>query len=310
MKKRLKTYPMSERKNLVKVSDFAELPPPDFPIKSLVNALPRIHAGNTFRKIIEALARAHKKKAHIVLGLGAHVVKCGLSPYLIALMENGGLNALAMNGAGSIHDFEIAAFGETSEDVAKELPLGRFGFVEETGAWMGDAIKESLKADLGLGRGLYEFMRKNPEKFPHRELSLIWNTGRRSMPCTIHVAVGTDIIHLHPNVDGASIGQASFKDFEIFCDEIAKLENGIYWNLGSAVILPEVFLKAVSKAHNLGKTLAGLTTIDMDKLMQYRAQTNVVMRPSAGVGQGFHLTGQHEIMVPLVVLALLEEITR
>ncbi|HOY68396.1 MAG TPA: hypothetical protein PLP29_16065 [Candidatus Ozemobacteraceae bacterium] len=307
-RKRLTFYPMAERHNLVRRADFGAVPAETPSVQGLIDCIPSIHAGKAFRKAIDAIVTARQNGRPVLLGMGAHVIKCGLAPLLVRLMQESIITGIALNGAGSIHDFELAAFGETSEDVAKELARGRFGFVEETGAWMGAAIREGASRGLGLGQSLYAAMDTAPERFPFRHESLVWQAGHLGLPCTVHVAIGTDFIHLHPALDGASLGATSFRDFEIIADQVCELEGGVYWNLGSAVVLPEVFLKAVSKAHNLGRHLEGLTTIDMDMLLQYRATTNVVKRPSLGVGQGFHLTGHHEIMVPLVALTLLERL--
>lgn len=306
MKKRLKTYPMTERSNLVKLADFSRLPAPGFKLAPFLDVLPKIHVGRTFRNMVQAIVRARQEERPVMLGLGAHVIKCGLSPWLIELMRRRVVTGLALNGAGSIHDFELAFCGETSEDVARELAAGRFGCVEETGAWMGEAMKEAHAAGRGLGEGLFDYMAKHAERFPHRDISLVWQAGHLGIPCTVHVAIGTDFIHLHDACDGAALGATSFRDFEIFCDQVSDLERGVYWNLGSAVILPEVFLKAVSRAHNDGHHLAGMTTLNMDMLIQYRSMTNVVKRPSLGVGEGYHLTGHHELMVPLLAQAVLE----
>ncbi|MFZ2956861.1 MAG: hypothetical protein WA705_08240 [Candidatus Ozemobacteraceae bacterium] len=302
----MKTYSMSERHNLVKRKDFGRLPESGFSASAFLDCLPDIHIGKSIKRVVSALVAARRAGRPVILGMGAHVIKCGLAPFLIRLLEAGALTGIAFNGAGSIHDFELAYFGETSEDVAKELAAGRFGFVEETGAWMCAAIKAGAASGLGLGQALYKVIDENPARYPHRDISLLWHAGRLGIPCTVHVAIGTDFIHLHPAADGASIGATSFRDFDIFCSQVEHLAGGVYWNLGSAVILPEVFLKAVSRAHNLGNTLEGMTTIDMDMIMQYRAVTNVVKRPSIGVGEGFHITGHHEIMLPLVALAFLE----
>ena len=301
---------MSERQNLVKLPDFARLPSAGYSICPFIDSLPKIHAGETLRKVIAAIVLARNSGRPVVLGMGAHVIKCGLSAYLIALLERKALTAIALNGAGAIHDFELAAFGETSEDVAKELKAGRFGCVEETGAWMGEAISEGARQNLGLGEALYRSMKARPERFPHREISLLWNTFERRVPCSVHVAIGTDFIHLHRACDGAALGATTFRDFEIFCEQVEQLERGVYRNLGSAVILPEIFLKAVSRAHNLGNTLDGMTTVDTDQMIHYRTMTNVVKRPSLGVGEGYHLTGHHELLVPLIALALLEELPK
>ena len=297
---------MAERHNLVSVNDFAAPLACHSNLSELIESLPRIHAGNTIRGMLSALIKARTKGRPVYLGMGAHVIKCGLAPALLPLFDAKALNGLALNGAGAIHDFELAAFGETSEDVSKELPHGRFGFVEETGAWMSEAIVAGAKAGHGLGEALYIFMKNQPERFPHRNISFLWKTGELKLPCTVHVAIGTDFIHLHPAMDGSSLGATTFEDFNRFCDMVETLEGGVYWNLGSAVVLPEVFLKAVSRAHNTGNHLHGMSTINMDMLMQYRATTNVIKRPCSGIGQGFHLTGHHEIMVPIVAGAFLE----
>ncbi|GAB4270453.1 MAG: hypothetical protein Kow0029_07200 [Candidatus Rifleibacteriota bacterium] len=308
MRKSIRTYPMSQRHNLVKKADFAKITAPDFSIRPFIESLPWQHAGKVLRKVVNSIIKARMAGRPVILGMGAHVVKCGLNPWLIKLLREKILTGIALNGAGSIHDFELAAFGETSEDVAKELAEGRFGCVEETGAWMSEAIEHAAKLETGMGRGIYEWMKSKAELFPEKETSLLWTCGELNVPLTVHVAIGTDFIHIHDKMNGASLGAASFTDFEIFCDQVEELENGVYWNLGSAVILPEVFLKAVSRAHNLGNSLNGMTTINMDMITQYRSITNVVKRPSIGVGEGLNLTGHHEIMLPLVAMAVSEGI--
>ena len=308
MKKQLKTYPIAQRHNLVKKSDFATLPDEHYSIKPFFDALPWQHAGKVIRKIVNAIIKARKAQRPVILGMGAHVIKCGLNPWLIKLLKAEAITGIALNGAGSIHDFELAAFGETSEDVAKELAEGRFGCVEETGSWMAHAIDHAASINVGMGQGIYEWMARNQQLFPEKETSLLWNCGKLDIPLTVHVAIGTDFTHIHHSMNGANLGSTSFTDFEIFCDHVEELEKGVYWNLGSAVILPEVFLKAVSRAHNLGNKLEGMTTVNMDMITQYRSINNVVKRPSIGVGAGYNLTGHHEIMLPLVAMAILEGI--
>ncbi len=260
--------------------------------------MPSILAAADFKRVVGALRRAREGGRGILWGIGAHVLKTGLSPILIDLMERGFVSALATNGAGLIHDFELALSGSTSEDVDETLGTGRFGMAEETGRLLNQAINDGVARGLGLGQAVAEYLQStNP---PHARTSVAAAAARLRIPLTIHVAIGTDIIHMHPDASGAAIGEGSLRDFRYFVSNVARLEQGVYLNCGSAVILPEVFLKAVALARNQGRPLDGLTTVNLDFMRHYRPQTNVVSRPVAGIGTGYSLVGHHEILIPLL----------
>jgi hypothetical protein len=234
------------------------------------------------------------------------VIKTGVSPVLIDLMERGYMSALAMNGAGVIHDFEIALSGATSEDVDEALGPGRFGMAEETGRLLNEIVARGSKRGLGLGQAVAAYLAD--VKPAHAERSVLFAAQRHGVPVTVHVAIGTDIVHMHPDASGAAIGDASLRDFRYFASSVARLSGGVYLNCGSAVVLPEVFLKAVALARNRGVSLDGLTTVNIDFLRLYRPQTNVVARPVAGTsGVGINLVGHHEILIPLIAAAVIEE---
>jgi hypothetical protein len=264
-------------------------------------------AARDFRAVVDALTHARKNEAGIVWGLGAHVIKTGLAPILIDLMDRGFVSAIALNGAGVIHDFEIAMAGGTSEDVDESLGPGRFGMAEETGRGLNEAITRGVQAGLGIGQAVARHLADTKPRFADR--SILASAARLSVPVTVHVALGTDIIHMHASASGAALGEGSLRDFRHFVANVARLERGVYLNCGSAVVLPEVFLKAVALARNRGIPLAGLTTVNLDFVRLYRPQTNVVTRPVAGTGRGFSLTGHHEIMLPLLAAALVEEVS-
>ncbi len=302
----VKTYPLSSRKSLVQVQDFGRPVLPRSSFQKFLNSLPAILAAKDFREVVARIGSAHARGRPVILGMGAHPIKVGLSPLIIHLMEKGILQGVAMNGAGIIHDFEVAFAGRTSEDVTSEIDEGSFGMAEETGRVLNAAINQGAEKGWGLGRSVGEALRKS--KLRHRRLSITAAGARLGIPVTVHVAVGTDVIHMHPHCRGAALGEGSHRDFRIFAALVSRLEGGVYLNLGSAVILPEVFLKALSLARNQGYRVRNFTSVNMDFIPHYRPLTNVVRRPTQAGGKGVHLTGHHEIMFPLLCAAVLEEI--
>ncbi len=316
----LHTVPLAARGGKVKIADFASVYRPGSGISGLLDSLPHILAGESFRAVVDALAAARSRRRTIIWGMGGHVIKCGLAPVLIDLMRRGYATAFALNGAASIHDFEIALAGHTSEDVEAVLPDGRFGAAEETGREMNCAIAAGDRDDLGIGESLGRCLvgqALSPAN-PSGELagetacptgfSLLAAAYEAAIPVTVHVAMGTDTPHTHPAADPAAIGRAGHRDFRLFCAAVADLhDGGVYMNLGSAVVLPEVFLKAVSAVRNLGHPLADFVTANFDFLQHYRPRVNVVERPHAGSGgRGYAITGHHELMLPLLAAALIE----
>ena len=303
----LKTISIHERGGKVKVDAFASSHQKGADMIAFLGGLPHILAGDSLRAVIEALIRARESKRAIIWGLGGHVIKCGLAPILIDLMKRGFATAFAMNGAAAIHDFEIAIAGATSEDVEAVLPDGRFGSADETGREMNHALDYGVRNDLGAGEAYgLRLVQLAPPEF--RSYSLLYSAYHNVIPVTVHIAVGTDTPHTHPAAVGASLGAASHRDFRLFSTLVQQLEGGgVYVNLGSAVLLPEVFLKAVSVVRNLGGTLSDFTTVNIDFLQHYRPRMNVVERPHAGgAGHGYSLTGHHEILLPLIAAALVE----
>jgi hypothetical protein len=303
----LKTIPIAQRGGKINVEDFGSPYVKGAGVSGLLDSLPRILAGNSLRELVDAIAGARAAAKPVIWGLGGHVIKCGLAPVLIDLMQRGYATAFAMNGSAAIHDFEIAIAGQTSEDVEAVLPDGRFGAAEETGREFNGAIAEGAAGAIGIGEAVGR--RLNEIADPRfASCSLLLSAWRHSTPVTVHVAVGTDTPHAHPQADGAAIGQATHHDFRLFCSLAAELDQGgVYVNLGSAVVLPEVFLKAVSVVRNLGRPLKDFTTANLDFLQHYRPRVNVVERPHAGAGgRGIAITGHHELMLPLLAAALIE----
>ncbi|MDA8084806.1 MAG: hypothetical protein M0024_14210 [Nitrospiraceae bacterium] len=270
-----------------------------------LETLPRSFAAKDFGSVVSAIVAARREGRPVVLGMGAHPVKVGLSPVLIDLMQKGVITALATNGACSIHDFEIALAGQTSEDVGPELCKGTFGMARETGRGLNKAIRAGVRKGHGIGKSVGEHIRKG--KFPYKSVSIFAAAAGLDIPLTVHVAIGTDIIHMHPEADGAAIGEGSMTDFRLFAAVVSDLTRGVYINLGSAVIMPEVFLKALNIARNLGSSVEDFTTVNMDFIQHYRPRENVLKRPTAGSGRNYALTGHHEIMLPLLAAAVLEE---
>jgi hypothetical protein len=298
----VRTYPLASRQSKVRHDQFATPWPPDSGIRGWIASLPRILAAADLEAVVSAMRRAHDDGRAMVWGLGAHVIKTGLGPVIIDLMERGFVSAIAMNGAGLIHDFEVALSGATSEDVDANLGPGTFGMAEETGRDLNDAIRDGAARNLGLGQAVVDHLGRQRPAFARA--SLLCAAGRLGIPVTVHVGIGTDIIHMHPAASGEAIGAASLRDFRCFTSFVAKLEGGVYLNCGSAVMLPEVFLKAVSLVRNRGISLEGVTTVNFDFIKNYRSETNVVRRPVAGIGKGYSFTGHHEIMLPLLAAAL------
>lgn len=299
----VRTYPLAGRPSKVHDSDFARAWDPASGLAGWLASLPNLLAAADFRAVVAALQRAARADRGIVWGVGAHVIKTGLAPVLIGLMERGFVSALAMNGAGLIHDFEVALGGATSEEVDAVLGPGNFGMSEETGRGLNEVIAAGTKQGAGLGQAVTAYLSAQRPRFGH--LSLLCAAARLQIPVTVHVAIGTDIIHMHPIASGEAIGAASLRDFRYFTSFVSKLEEGVYLNCGSAVILPEVFLKAVALARNRGISLDGLTTVNFDFVRMYRPETNVVRRPVAGIGRGYSFVGHHELMLPLLAAALL-----
>ena len=298
------TYPLRSRNSKVNLAQFATPYKKGAGIDGWLKTLPSLLAASDFKAVVHALLTARQAGRAIIWGLGAHVLKTGLSPVVVDLMERGFVSAIATNGAGIIHDFEIALSGSTSEDVDATLGPGTFGMAEETGTQLNQAIIDGAAAGLGLGQSVGRFLVE--QRAPFAQVSVAASAHRLGIPITAHVAIGTDIIHMHPRASGAAIGEASLRDFKYFTSAVARLEGGVFLNCGSAVVLPEVFLKAVALARNDGRSLAGLTTVNLDFLRHYRPLTNVVSRPTAGIGKGYALTGHHEIMLPLLAAALIE----
>ncbi|MCS7016881.1 MAG: hypothetical protein NZM42_12285 [Gemmatales bacterium] len=295
----LQTYSLFDRPSKVRIEDLGR------PVRSAVSfedwlaSLPQQLAAVELRRLRDAIVTAVRRGRGVVAALGGHVIKTGCGPYLIDWVQRGVLRAVAMNGSAAIHDFELACAGKTSEDVAAQLPAGRFGMARETAEIFALAAERAMQENIGLGAALGACMLER--NLPYVESSLVASAYRAGCPCTIHVALGTDIIHMHPQVRGATLGEASMNDFRLLCRVVATLEQGIWMNLGSAVIMPEVFLKAVSVVRNLGYSLEGLLTVNFDKHVQYRSRVNVCERPAAA---SIEIIGHHEILIPLLHAAV------
>lgn len=302
---RIRTYPLASRVSKARIEDFGRPVAPRATFSAWLDSLPRILAAHDIRRVVNAIIEAKRRQGRILWGLGAHVIKTGVSPVLIDLMERGYVSALALNGAGIIHDFEVALSGATSEDVDDTLGPGRFGMADETGRMLNEAIRRGADRKSGLGQAVARYLAELDPA--HARSSLAVMAHRLGIPITVHVAMGTDIIHMHPDASGAAIGDTSLRDFRYLASVVSRLGGGVYMNCGSAVILPEVFLKAVALARNQGMALDDLTTVDIDFVRMYRPQTNVVRRPVAGTaGTGISLVGHHEILIPLIAAAVVD----
>jgi len=301
---RVQTTSVSAREHKVDTAMFARPIDPVGPGADVLDSLPDLLGARALKQLASAIVAAHRRGAPVLLGFGGHVVKTGLSPLLIDLMERGVINALATNGSGAIHDFEIAAVGHSSEDVGPGLAEGSWGMVHETAQAVNHAARVAADAGEGLGAALGRHIVENG--LPNESLSLAAAAHRLGVPFTVHVAIGTDTVHMHGNADGAAIGAATMNDFHRLAAVVAKLSGGVYINLGSAVILPEVFVKALNLARNLGHVVEGFSTANLDMLRHYRPRVNVLERPG---GQAFEITGHHELNLPLLRWAVLKELT-
>jgi deoxyhypusine synthase len=304
--KKVKTYFIKKRKSKVALSSLAAPFVKGETLQRFFGSLPDILAVRDFKAVSKAIVRARENKRHVILGMGAHPIKVGLSPVIIDLMEKGVITAFATNGACIVHDFELSYIGHTSEDVGREICNGNFGMASETGTYLNKAIKAGIKEGYGIGKAVGSMIQKS--SFPFKDKSIFACAYKLGIPATVHVAVGTDIIHMHPEADGSAIGEGSFRDFRLFTSVISDLEGGVYINLGSAVVLPEVFLKALTVARNLGNKVENITTVNMDFIQHYRPMMNVLQRPTIGKGASYSLTGHHEIMFPLLAAAIIEEL--
>jgi len=295
----LQTYPLASRPSKVVIGDLGRLVAPSTPVGDFIDTLPRQLAAIELRKLRDHVVRCHREKRTIAVALGGHVIKVGCSPYLIDWIQRGVIQCIAMNGSAAIHDFELALAGKTSEDVAAQLPVGRFGMAKETADAFAIAARNGAERGIGLGAALGQYIADT--RCPHADASLVAAARRAGIPCTIHVAMGTDIVHMHPQVSGAATGESSLIDFRILCRVVHGMQEGLWLNVGSAVIMPEVFLKAIAVARNLGADLSGLVTANLDKEAKYRTRMNVLSRPSV---EGIEIIGHHEILIPLLHAAV------
>jgi len=304
---KLKTYPISKRKCKVRHEDFAKAPSKGASFSDFYDSLPNILAASNFKSIAEAVVSAYNKKKPVIFMMGAHVIKCGLNPVIIELMKKKVITAISLNGAGAIHDFEIALIGRTSEEVSDGLEDGSFGMAKETALYINGAFEEAVEKDIGAGRAIGEVI--NNEKLSFRNKSILYNALKEDVLAAVHIAIGTDVVHQHPSFNAGAAGEASLKDFHSLIEEIAMLgDGGVVLNIGSSVILPEVFLKAINVARNLGHNVKDFTACDFDMMHHYRPYQNVVARPVASGGKGYSMIGHHEIMLPLLGQAVIEKI--
>ena len=308
----LQTYPIASRQSKVSVREFARPAGKNPSLKKFLDTLPGILAANDLRAVLAAIHRAKARKKAVIWGIGGHVIKVGLGPLLIELMRTGFVSGIAMNGAALIHDFEIALAGQTSEDVDASLGEGKFGMAQETGFGINEIAKLAQRIHIGYGEAAGQYLHSGILTTKHLDASVLAAAYKFRIPVTVHLAIGTDIPHMHPAADGGALGAASFMDFRLFCAMVRGMDGGgVFLNWGSAVILPEVFLKAISVARNAGLRLQPITTANFDFIQHYRPLQNVVKRPTAGKGKktgenskGFAITGHHELLLPLVAAAL------
>jgi hypothetical protein len=308
----VRTYPLASRKSKVNVADFAKPPAANVSISKFMDSLPNFLAAQDLRQLLAAVQRARAGKKSILWGIGGHVIKVGLGPVLIDLIERGFMSGIAMNGAALIHDFEIAIAGKTSEDVDAGIGAGKFGMARETGEQLNEIAKNAVRSGVGYGEATGQFLTNSIAKARYASSSVVAAAYRRGIPVTVHLAIGADIPHMHPASDGAALGATSYHDFLLFCALVKSMHpGGVYMNWGSAVLLPEIFLKAVSVVRNLGVPLRPITTANFDFIQHYRPLQNVVKRPTFSAGKrhgveskGYAITGHHELLMPLVAAAL------
>src|SRR5215831_4505236 len=306
------TYPLASRNSKVSVADFARPPAANSSPARWLDTLPKILAAQDLRALLTAIHAAKRARRALLWGLGGHVIKTGLGPMLGQLMRRGFVTGIALNGAGLVHDFEVALCGQTSEEVEAGLGQGKFGMATETGLFLNQIASTAAFTGIGYGEAAGKFLASRRLDPRHAQASVLFNAYQRKIPVTIHLAIGTDIPHMHPAADGAALGAASHHDFRLFCSLVKEMQpGGVYLNWGSAVLLPEVFLKAVSVVRNLGVPLESITTANFDFIQHYRPLQNVVRRPTASTrgknrhaSRGFAITGHHELLLPLVAAAL------
>jgi hypothetical protein len=300
----VRTQPARRRPSRVRTRDEARPLPAGSTVAELLDSLPDLLGGADLRSAIDAWAEAWRGDRLVLFGFGAHLIKVGLAPIVVDLLERGAIGGILMNGAGCVHDLELSMMGRTSEDVASALDDGTFGMARETAERLNGAILRGRDDGLGMGAAIGREIHESRDR--HRARSVLATAWRLDIPVTVHVAIGTDIHHMHPSADGAALGETSYRDFETLASLVAGLEGGVLLNVGSAVILPEVFLKALALARNLGHGVSRITTIDCDFIRQYRPQLNIVERPTRQAGRGLSLTGQHEILIPLLAAGVIE----
>ncbi len=305
---KVKTKGLLDSKRKVSVSEFGKPPRADMSLGEFLDCLPKTLGAKDLLEVAKRLAQASREGKTIIMGMGAHPIKVGVTPFLIELMAKGVFSLIGTNGASMVHDVEIALAGKTSEDVAEGLKDGSFGFSKDTAVFINEALKEGFQKGKGAGEALGEAIWE--EGLPFRELSLFGMGYRLKVPITVHMAIGTDVFHMHPSADGTVLGEMSYRDFKKFASAVATLKGGAYLNVGSAVIMPEVFLKALSLARNLGHDVTDFITVNIDLYLHYRPRENVLQRPTQTGGQkGYFLQGHHELLIPLLTAAILRELT-
>jgi len=303
---RIRTYPLQERESKVSLDQFAKVWTKGGSFSDFINRLPNILIGTDFRKLVDASVHAIQNGKPVVIMMGAHPIKCGLNPILIDLLGKGIVSAIAFNGAAAIHDLELALIGETSEDVQRGLEDGSFGMIDETGRLINGALARGVVEEIGAGQAIGQVIVNG--EFPHKQLSILHMGAIKKLPITVHIAIGTDIIHQHPTTNGAVLGESTYLDFKKFAAVVAKLQGGVIINIGSAVIMPEIFLKALTIARNLGNTVSDFTTATFDMNRHYRPTENVVRRPTSQGGHGYYIVGHHELLVPLWAASVIERL--